>query len=234
MEAGKIELENINFNLIELLERTCELLASPAHSKGLELNNHLAPDLPEFVRGDPVRLRQIIVNLVGNAIKFTEEGEVILQCRRINDKDEAEAELVFSVSDTGIGIPIEKQETIFEAFTQADSSTIRKYGGTGLGLAISKQLSELMGGRIWIKSEEGHGSTFFFSTKFSVQTDPVRPVQTSPVCLEGLKILIVDDNATNRMILSVMLRDGEPMVTEAEDGESGISEPKQAHNAGSL
>ena len=233
VEAGKIELEHIDFDLMELLERTCELLASPAHGKNLELNNFLAPGLPAFLKGDPVRLRQIIVNLVGNAIKFTKEGEVVLKCKRINDETEDEAELLFSVSDTGIGVPPEKQDIIFDSFTQADSSTIRKFGGTGLGLAISKQLAQMMGGQIWMESEAGQGSTFYFTIKLPVQTEPAKPVRLSaPVNFNGLKVLVVDDNATNRMILSTMLHGWGALVTEAEDGEHGIAQLTQANDAG--
>jgi signal transduction histidine kinase/BarA-like signal transduction histidine kinase len=233
VESGKIELEKTDFNLMELLEKTCELLASPAHSKGLELNNYLDPELPAFLSGDPVRLRQIIVNLIGNAIKFTEQGEIVLRCKRINAPGEEDAELVFSVSDTGIGIPEDKQEKIFESFTQADASTVRKYGGTGLGLAISKQLAELMGGRMWLESTEGQGSTFYFTAAFTVQTNPLpETVSPEPVNFEGLRTLVIDDNATNRMILRTVMNKWGSVVTEAEDGETGLSELKRANNAG--
>ena len=222
VEAGKVELDHTVFDLVEMLERACELLASPAHAKGLELNNHLAPDLPVFLRGDPVRLRQIIVNLVGNAIKFTEHGEVVLKCKCLG-KDTGEAELLFSVCDTGIGVPEEKHDIIFDIFTQADSSTIRKYGGTGLGLAISKQLSELMSGRIWMENNREKGSTFSFTAKFQMTDELPKMPQTPPASLDGLKALVVDDNATNRMILNAMLNSWGILVTEADSGSQGLS-----------
>lgn len=233
VESGKIEIEKIDFNLIELLEKTCELLASPARGKGLELNNYLDPELPGFLNGDPARLRQIIVNLLGNSIKFTTEGQIVLRCRRTNNPGEKDAELLFSVSDTGIGIPEDKQEKIFESFTQADASTVRKYGGTGLGLAISRQLAELMGGKMWVESREGEGSTFYFTATFAVQTNPLsEAVPPEPVNLEGLRTLVIDDNATNRMILKTMMTKWGSAITEAEDGKQGLSELKRADDAG--
>ncbi len=230
VEAGKIELEKITFDLIELLERTCELMASPAHIKGLELNNDMDPDIPPFLAGDPVRLRQIIVNLVGNAVKFTDEGEIVVKCRPVRFGEQNTAELLFSVSDTGIGIPLDKHEKIFESFTQADSSTVRKYGGTGLGLAISKQLAELMGGRLWVESREGKGSTFYFTAAFEIQTQTsVRcAVMSNTSYLDSLKILVIDDNSTNRMILKTMLTQWGAEVKEADNGASAISELERA------
>jgi len=163
VESGHIVLENIHFDLNELVEKTCEVLAFRAHEKGLELSCHLAPDVPTSLSGDPVRLRQILINLIGNAIKFTEKGAVAVHVR--NDMVSGQkGALLFSVSDTGIGIPKEKQDIIFESFSQVDASTTRKYGGTGLGLTISKRLVKLMDGYIWVESKLGEGSVFYFGS----------------------------------------------------------------------
>ena len=197
-------------------------LAAKAEEKGLELAFHVAPDVPDALLGDPGRLRQIIVNLVGNALKFTETGEVVVSVRVAREDPQSEqssldssslaprpsplAPLHFEVKDTGIGIPADKQRLIFEAFSQADASTTRKYGGTGLGLAISSQLVQMMGGRIWVESEVGHGSTFHFTARFGPATGPVvRPAMARPDRLHGLPVLVVDDNATNRRILEEVL-----------------------------
>ncbi len=165
IEARKLHLENVEFNLRDNLDDTLKALALRAHQKGLELACHVRPDVPETVVGDPGRLRQIVVNLVGNGLKFTERGEVVIRVER-DSRDDEGVRLHFTVTDTGIGIPAEKQRLIFEAFVQADGSMTRKYGGTGLGLAISSQLVEMMGGRIWTESEVGKGSTFHFIARF--------------------------------------------------------------------
>src|SRR5262249_50278602 len=158
------------------------------------------PDVPDALVGDPGRLRQILLNLAGNAIKFTERGEVVLQVEKAA-QSEASVDLHFSVRDTGIGIAPEKQQTIFEAFTQADNSTTRKYGGTGLGLTISARLVELMGGRIWVESEPNQGSTFHFTARFGLPSaSTIRPIADEPTPLWNRPVLIVDDNATNRRI----------------------------------
>ena len=339
VEAGHLDLEEIGFDLGELVEKTCEIMALRAHEKALELAFHVMPDVPTELVGDPVRLRQILVNLVGNAVKFTEKGEVVVEVKiadwgfrnaelkkdnrnqseipgpdlayqdtvlenravtsngskgmlessrtRAGRNQNSEIELLFSVTDTGIGIPPEKVGTIFDIFTQADSSTTRKHGGTGLGLTISKRLVELMGGRIWVESPVdcgmriadcglkdnskipgpdlayqdtvlenravtsngsksmlessrtragqnpkskigGPGSTFYFTAKFKVQAEPERYVQPAPVEIKGLKTLVVDDNATNRVILREMLSRWGALVTETEDGERGLAELKHA------
>ena len=168
IEARKLDLDSIEFDLRDTLEDTLKLLALRAQQKGLELACHIRPDVPDALVGDPARLRQIIFNLVGNAIKFTERGEVVLHVET-QACSEDEAQLRFAVSDTGIGIPAEKQHMIFEAFEQADRSMTRKYGGTGLGLAICSQLVKLMGGRLWLESQVDHGSTFCFTAPFSRQ-----------------------------------------------------------------
>jgi PAS domain S-box-containing protein len=200
IEARKLQLDRVGFNLRDALEDTVRVLAPRADQKGLELACHIHRDVPDALVGDPLRLRQVVINLVGNAIKFTEHGEVVLQVET-ESRDDGNIHLRFSVTDTGIGVPPAKQAMIFEAFSQADSTTTRRYGGTGLGLAISAQLVELMGGRISVESQLGRGSTFLFSVLFEVQ-QPGR--ETPPArwrTLTDLPVLIVDDNATNRRIL---------------------------------
>jgi PAS domain S-box-containing protein len=217
IEAGRLEIEPIDFGLRDCLDETMRILAVRAHSKGLELACHVLPDVPDAVVGDPGRLRQVLINLVGNAIKFTERGEVLVRVEA-EPPSEAEARLRFAVSDTGIGIPEEKHQAIFEAFTQADGSTTRKYGGTGLGLTISLQLVEMMGGRIWVDSQIGRGSTFHFTVRLGLQRGKT-PVTGAPPPdeLRGLPVLVVDDNATNRRILVEMFS-GWRMRPRAVDG----------------
>ncbi|MGO9612311.1 MAG: response regulator [Dissulfurispiraceae bacterium] len=206
IEARKLDLEPINFALRDSIADILHTLAVRASGKGLELAYHIPPDVPDAVVGDPGRLRQIIVNLVGNAIKFTEKGEVVVSISRETESED-EASLHFAISDTGIGIPPEKQLTIFEAFSQADASTTRRYGGTGLGLTISSRLVEMMGGRIWVESKGGKGSTFHFTARLGIQKDfVIRQLPEKLENLDGLRVLIVDDNATNRRILEEMLK----------------------------
>src|SRR5207249_7220746 len=185
--------------------------------------SQVMPDVPTQLSGDPNRLRQIMVNLVGNAIKFTEKGEVSL---RVEDDPESKApgQLKFSVSDTGVGIPADKLKAVFEKFTQADSSVTRKYGGTGLGLAICKQLVELMGGRIWVRSTIGRGSTFQFTARLGVQAG-VKPgvSAAAPASLTGIRPLIVDDNKTNRLIVKRMLAAWGAEAGEAPGGEDALA-----------
>ncbi|MBX3452753.1 MAG: response regulator [Planctomycetaceae bacterium] len=206
IEAGKLSLEAIAFDLREALGNTLKSLAVRAHRKQLELACHIAPEVPELVVGDFNRLRQVVVNLVGNAIKFTDQGEVILDVAQ-EDADEScdGITLHFRVRDTGIGIPADKLEAIFEAFEQADTSTTRRFGGTGLGLAISSRLVELMGGRIWVESEVGVGSTFHFLVRFCQADNEAAQPACLPPNLENLPVLVVDDNQTNRQILQEML-----------------------------
>ena len=204
IEAGRLELDCAPFEIRESLGNTLKSLALRAHNKGLELAISIEHDVPKVLVGDVVRLRQIVVNLVGNAIKFTAVGEVVLNVRcesRIQDQ----STLVFSVSDTGIGIPLDKHQRIFEEFEQADSSTTRTYGGTGLGLAISTRLVKLMGGSIWVESEPGRGSTFSFTATFSVADVPSEIVGSRTIVISDMPALIVDDNATNRRILFDLL-----------------------------
>jgi CheY-like chemotaxis protein len=201
IEARKIDLEEINFTLRDDLGDCMETLAFRGHAKGLEMACHVKPDVPDLLIGDPGRLRQIVVNLVGNAIKFTQKGEIVVQVS--TKRLEADYVLLeFSITDTGIGIPQQKQERMFEAFEQADKSTTREYGGTGLGLAISKQLVELMQGEIGIESEVGKGTTFRFTARFGLQEKPaVSRDELKREYMQGLRVLVVDDNETNQYIL---------------------------------
>ena len=206
IEAGKLELEETPFNLKDFLGESLRIMAIKAHDKGLELAYRVPPDMPfESIIGDPVRFRQVLLNLVGNAIKFTDKGEIVVEVAP-ESQDGDKAFFHFSVRDTGIGIPEEKQEAIFSAFQQADGSTTRRFGGTGLGLSVSSQLVGLMGGRIWIESTPGEGSIFHFTSRFKVQAPPGEATNVlSDVDIRGVRVLIVDDNATNRSIIEEML-----------------------------
>jgi two-component system, sensor histidine kinase and response regulator len=205
IEAGKLEIENVDFQFKQSLGETLKTLALRAHLKKLELAWRVELGVPECLKGDVGRLRQALVNLVGNALKFTEQGEVAVDVEK-QAEDQHGVLLHFRVRDTGIGIPKEKQEMIFAAFTQADSSSTRKYGGTGLGLAITSRLVELMGGKLWVESEPGRGSTFHFTSRLGFADDPAPSLQTADrAVLAGLRILVVDDNQTNRTILAEML-----------------------------
>ena len=220
VEAGQMRVETIDFDLRLAVEDTVSLLAERAQTKGLELANLVEPGLPTALRGDPGRIRQVLTNLIGNAIKFTETGEVVLKVSLAESLGEAIV-VRFEVTDTGIGMTEEQQGRLFQSFSQADTSTTRRYGGTGLGLAISKQLVELMGGRIDVRSEPGSGSTFFFTLPFVRQAAPgERPLPVAD--LRGLRALIVDDNATNRRILREQLSSWEMENDEAEDGQRAI------------
>ena len=232
IEAGKIDLEPIDFNLRDCLEATLKTLTVRADEKGLELLCEIAPDVPEVVNGDSSRLRQVVLNLVGNAIKFTSEGEVALQVQT-NTNDSRGCILHFTVTDTGIGIPPEKQKMIFEPFTQGDTSTTRRYGGTGLGLTISTRLVGVMGGKIWVESEVARGTQFHFTTRMgsagvhAIEAGSIAP----PEVLRGLKVLVVDDNRTNRRILEGMLRRWEMKPTSVEGGEEALTQLSTARAA---
>ena len=205
IEAGKLEIDAMEFHLGDSLGDTMKTLSLRAHQKGLELAYDLQPDVPDGLVGDPGRLRQIIVNLVGNAIKFTEHGEVIVYVD-VESRTTEDIQLHFTITDTGIGIPKEKQAAIFEAFTQADGSMTRMYGGTGLGLTISSRLVEFMKGKIWVESAVGAGSRFHFTAHFGLQKAAVRKVVPRHLLtLRDMRVLVVDDNETNRHILVKML-----------------------------
>jgi len=231
IEAGQLELEAIEFDLRTTVEDTVELLAPRAQEKGLEVNLLIEPDVPDALIGDPGRFRQVLTNLLANAIKFTETGEVTLTVENLEETDTS-ATLRLAVQDTGIGIPPEKLNAIFEEFTQADPSTTRKYGGTGLGLAIAKRLVEMMGGSIEAESEPGKGSTFRFTATFEKQPQSRARVIEPLAGLRGKKVLVVDDNATNRKVLASMLRNWHCGHAEAPDAESAIAALREAAEAG--
>jgi len=221
IEAGKLHLESLDFDLRATLEEACDALAVGAHKKNIEFVCDIDPEVPSPVRGDPGRLRQVLTNLIGNAIKFTVEGEVAVRAN-LETRDGASTTVRFSVSDTGAGIPKDRISSLFEAFTQADMSTTRRYGGTGLGLAISKQLAELMGGRIGAESEEGKGSTFWFTAAFANQPAVKDQVPEAFDSLEGRRVLIVDANATNRRMVRALLRSWNCRDDEASDAISAL------------
>jgi len=223
VEARKLELHHVEFSLRDMLEDTLKLLAQRAHQKGLELACRIRSTVPEALWGDPGRLRQIVFNLVGNAIKFTERGEVVLEAE-LQEKLDHEACLRFGVTDTGIGIPAEKQRLIFDAFAQADTSTTRRFGGTGLGLAISSQLADLMGGRVWVESQVGRGSTFYFTARLGLPEGRARTSDPKePVSVHELPVLVVDDNATNRRILVEMLTAWRMKPATADGGRAALA-----------
>ena len=232
IEAGKLEIDAIDFNLGNCLGETMKTLSLRAHQKGLELAFEIEPDVPDGLIGDPGRLRQIIVNLIGNAIKFTEKGEVVLQVEA-EFRNQDSIRLHFTVADTGIGIPTDKQAAIFEAFQQADGSMTRKYGGTGLGLTISSRLVELMGGRIWVESELDKGSRFHFTADFALQKLAARTVvPRDPETLRDMRVLVVDDNATNRHILLKMLENWHTNPTAVDSGAKAIVTLKEGKGIG--
>jgi len=231
VEARKLQLDRIGFKLRDALEDTMRVLAPRAHKKGIELACRIHPEVPDMLVGDPLRLRQIVVNLVGNAIKFTDQGEVVLRVQP-ESRTEDKVELHFSVSDTGIGIPPEKQQLIFEAFSQADSSTTRRYGGTGLGLAISSQLVELMGGRLSVESEPALGSTFHFTGWLGVGKPIAVGSRRKWRSMTELPVLIVDDNATNRRILEEVFMNWRMRPVVVDGGTAALAELEKTSGAG--
>ncbi len=213
IEAGQLELEDIDYDLHEIIEGVSDVVIQKIEDKGLELNVLIKNDVPRFLVGDPMRLRQVVINLISNALKFTDKGEVTIAVYNNssgvpanNPLKENELELLFSVQDSGIGIPEERQQAIFDSFSQADPSTTRKFGGTGLGLTICKNLIKLMNGEIWVISTVGKGSTFFFTARFKTSDKTILSNLQKPGKISGLKVLAVDDNKTNRVILNEILK----------------------------
>ncbi len=240
VESGHLELEQADFDLSEVVSRVLELTRARASSKGLQTGSMLAEGLPSLLVGDPLRLRQVLLNLLGNAIKFTETGRVDIEMKQDPENGEPGA-LLFCVHDTGIGIPPEKLASIFENFTQADSSTTRKYGGTGLGLAISQRIVELMGGRIWVESTMGVGSRFLFTAKFAISNRPatiaVTPARESQIRLPltaasdlpVTHILLADDSEDNRFLIAEYLKRSPCVLDFAENGEIALGKMKRHH-----
>ena len=224
IESGRLELEQIDFDLRATLESAVDSVAAQVRRKGLALDCTVAPEVPAILRGDPGRLRQAILNLVGNGVKFTESGAVRLQvASRARSGDRVL--LQFTVTDTGIGIPVEKIHSIFDAFTQADGSTTRRYGGSGLGLAITKRIISLMGGRLWAESVEGQGSTFHFTTQFEVaKAQAEGAAQIFPGILKGMKTLLVDTSATNRAELRAFLGSWGMRISEADNAVAALAQ----------
>lgn len=231
IEAGKVELEGLHFALRDGLGETLKMFAQRAHRKGLELACAIGHDVPDDLIGDPGRLRQIIVNLVGNAIKFTDAGEIVVSVDSMPQDAHEPADshgaadevlLHFAVRDSGVGVPADKRDRIFKEFEQADTSTTREYGGTGLGLAIAARLAELMGGHIWVESEVGVGSTFHFTARFGVAACPAGKPTVNVADIQGRSVLIVDDNATCRRLLTEMLRHWHMQATAVDSGAAAL------------
>jgi len=232
IEAGRLALDSIDFNLQDSVGETMRALALRADQKGLELVYQISSDIPVYVTGDPGRIRQILINLLGNAIKFTQQGEVVVRAQCASRSDN-ELELYFTVADSGIGIPADKHSLIFEAFAQADGSATRSFGGTGLGLTISSQLAGLMGGRIWVESTMGKGSTFHFTIRVGVAADQhASSIQTFPAELLHLPVLLVDDNATNRRVLLEMTRGWGMQPTAVDSGVAALETMSRTKAAG--
>ena len=234
IEAGRLELETINFNLRNAVEDVAYTLARRAQDKGLEMACLIHPDLTSDLRGDPGRIRQVLVNLVGNAIKFTHQGEIVIHAEAV-EETATHATIHVAVQDSGIGIPYERQAAIFDRFTQADGSTTRKYGGTGLGLTISKQLVEAMGGRIGLESTPGSGSTFWFEIRVEKQIrkkPTTAPLTLHPVNLSQARVLIVDDNQTNRLVLTKNIEALGSRAEAVSSGAKALEALRNAHRAG--
>jgi len=226
IEAGKLELEIIDFDLRGALDEVGDLMALKAHEKGLEFVSNIHQHVPLLLFGDPGRLRQILINLVGNAIKFTEYGEIAIHVS-LEEKDSTHATIRFEIIDTGIGIHHDRMEQLFKPFSQLDSSSTRKFCGTGLGLTISKQLSEMMGGRIGVESQEGKGSKFWFTAVLKKQLKRSRKIEILPGDIRNKSILIVDDNATNRHVLREQLKSWGCQFNEASSGEEALRKMRQ-------
>jgi two-component system, sensor histidine kinase and response regulator len=223
IEAGRLDMEPVDFDLRQCLAETWGIVALRATERHLEAICEVHPEVPEMVVGDPIRLRQILVNLLGNAVKFTASGEIAISVE-VQTREPAKVTLLFAVRDTGIGIPVEKQKLIFEAFSQADASTSRIFGGTGLGLSIASRLVSMMNGRIWVESAPGHGSRFSFTAQLGVSSLHREPAgQLDARALRNVKVLVVDDNATNRRVLEAMLRNWGMLPTCAESADAALS-----------
>lgn len=225
IEAGQLTLESVPFELRDVLARAAELVGIRAAEKGLNITSEIAPEVPDWLSGDPVRTRQVLINLLANSLKFTEHGQLSVRVIR-NPQGGGPASLLFAVSDTGIGIPGDKLTRVFESFTQADSSTTRKYGGTGLGLTISKKLVEAMGGRIWVESTVGVGSTFYFTAEFGLAAAPAMQPSTVPVVpptpSETIRILVADDSEDNHAVIRAYLRQLPYVLDFVDDGASAL------------
>ncbi|MFC2167289.1 response regulator, partial [Acidobacteriota bacterium] len=230
IEAGKLEMETLDFDLHVMMDDFAEMMVLKAQEKGLEFLCSVALEVPVYIQGDPGRLRQILINLTGNAIKFTHKGEIEVRAE-LESETENEVLLRFSVRDTGIGIPTNRRHLLFQKFTQLDTSTTRHYGGTGLGLAVSKQLVKAMGGEIGVDSEEGLGSKFWFTSRFLKQEKKERE-KIQPANVQGSRILVVDDNATNREILLVQFTAWGARPDEAPSGKAGLRLLREAVQAG--
>jgi PAS domain S-box-containing protein len=231
IEAGKLEFDSAEFDLPEIVSDTLRSIALRAHEKGLELACYISPEMPQLLIGDALRLKQVLLNLLGNAVKFTRQGEVVLRVEPVKVVNEYQ-ELMFSISDTGIGIPAEKRRSIFEAFSQADASTTRKFGGSGLGLAICSRIVTLMGGSMWVESEPGQGSTFYFTAAFkTVEGAAAKPFLSTPE-LAGVPILIVDESLTTRRILAQMLSAWGMRTVTAESGRAALEKLRAAARGG--
>ncbi|HJQ29813.1 MAG TPA: response regulator, partial [Rubrobacter sp.] len=222
IEAGRMDLEVVDFDLRDTVEEALGLFAERARTKHLELASFIQPAVPRRLRGDPGRLTQVLTNLLGNAVKFTEVGDVALRVRLL-DETSSEAVVHFSVTDTGIGLTTDQRSRLFQAFTQADASTTRRYGGTGLGLAISRQLVEMMGGEIGVESEQGVGSTFWFTVRFEKRPGETRPAPVMSPELNNIRVLVVDDNDTNRKILHEQVVSWGMANGMAEDGQRALT-----------
>ena len=244
LEAGKLSLECIPFHLLDCIDDTIKMMAFKAHSKHLELLHFIHPDIPRYVKGDPNRLRQVLVNLIGNAIKFTEKGEIFVDVKLADPKDHPNAAckqsekndvcLHFSIRDTGIGIPKEKLAIIFDKFRQVDGSITRRYGGTGLGLSICRALVQKMGGEIWVESELGRGSTFHFTVRFQMVDQAVAdPLSEKSESVNGLRILLADDHETHRRILTQQLIQWKIHTTPARDANEALTILRRSVDLGS-
>jgi len=233
IEAGKATFDSVPFNLADVVGEIMKGMAILAHKKGLELAFDMAPDIPLDLFGDPLRLRQVLFNLIGNAVKFTHRGEIVLTVEMQQPDEEAGLSFHFAVRDTGIGIAPDKQQQIFQAFEQADTSTTRQFGGTGLGLAISSRIVELMGGHIWVESSPGMGATFHFTMRFELASEIVDPVASLDfTALKDMPVLIIDDNDTNRKILMGVTRRWHMRPEGADGGEAGLGQLEYAASEG--